>query len=167
MNDASLKSWPPHKYALETVQESGELDYGRTIVWARIEELFGYAREGETEWKFRAEWIEFCKLIKETGFSLTERGMHGEGVRVLQREEMADYVKTKEIAKANDSLRHSLMLSQVPREGLELREVKKLDHWETKSAVVGATSKVLLRKRSLPSPEMVTKSINQIAKGTE
>lgn len=154
--------WPPHRYAFQELLK-GELAYDAIIKWPRIEELVGFKREGLTEWKFRGEWFSLCALVKEAGFIFTERGMNGEGVRVMARTEMADHVRQRENAKANESLRYSLMLSKVPREDLQEREVKKLDHWETKAAVVGATAKVLLRKRNLPTPEMAVKSVKQLA----
>lgn len=156
------KVWPPHKYAFEELSK-GELRYDAVIKWERFEGLLGVKRTGVTEWKFRGEWMSLTRLVKEAGFLFTERGMHDKGVRVLSRDEMADTVRQRELGKANDSLRNSLMLSNVPRENLSLSDIKKLDHWETKAAVVGATAKVLLRKRNLPSPEMAVKSVRQLA----
>ena len=158
-----VKSWPPHKYAMEELTKSGELAYGAEIAYSRIEALFGYGRQGAQDWKFRGEWIQLCARVKEAGFLFSEAGCPPDTFRVLKREEMADAVKRRELASANASLRHSLMLANVPRKELKPHEVKKLDHWETKSAVVGATAKVLLRKRNLPSPEMAVKSLRQLA----
>lgn len=153
--------WPPHRFAFQELLK-GELDYEAVIPWERFEELLGFKREGRTEWNFRNEWIALSVLVKEAGFIFTERHMEGKGVKVMERKRMAEHVRMRENAKANESLRFSTMLSMVPREGLERLVVKKLDHWETKAAVLGATAKVLLRKRNLPTPDMAVKSVKQL-----
>lgn len=153
--------WPPHKYALAQLEKQGRIRYNEVIRWAELEKLIDSGpRE---EWAFRGQYLCLADALKQQGFLLTQRGMNDEGVRILSREEMADVIREREHNKANDSLRNSLTLSKVPRDGLEPHQVKKLDHWETKSALVGATAKVLLRKRNLPSPEMAIKSIKQIS----
>ena len=85
------------------------------------------------------------------------------GFRLLLREEMADLVRGKEHRKANDSLMRSAVLAKVPREGLTETQVAGLDHWENKAACIGMTGKALLRKRKLPSIEMVVKTIKTLA----
>ena len=157
-----IKQWPPHKYALEKLGEMGKISYGEIIEWETIEGLID--RGDRTGWAFRGEYMSMTDCLKEMGYMVTERGMNETGIRILTREEMADVVKNKELRKCNDSLRNSLMLAKVPRHELPEEEVKKLDHWETKVAVVGATSKVLLRRRNLPSPEMAVKSIKDVCK---
>lgn len=159
-NESLQPQWPPHKYAFAELVKRGRLDYGKSVTWEEIEELINLGpREG---WKFRGEYLSLCQLIKESGYLSTERGMNEAGFRILTRQEMADAVKNKELSKCNDTIRNSVMLSKVPRDGLSETESKKLDHWEEKTAVAGATAKVLLRKRSLPTPEMAIKSIRQI-----
>ena len=154
------KVWPPHKYAHEQLTKSGEVEYGNIISWKRIHELF---RSGpRDQWPFIGEWMNFTNILKLDGFVVTERGMNDKGVRILTREEMADYVRHKETNKANDSLKNSLMLSKVPTEGLSEEHIKKLGHWSDKAALVGATAKVFLRKKNLPSPEMAIKSLRSI-----
>lgn len=159
--EKNVKEWPPHKYALNELKKSEEIGYGKTISWERIESLLD--RGPRDEWPFKGEFIELCQLLKEDGFLVTQSGMDGEGVRILNREEMSANVRNKEMGKANDSLRNSLMLSKVPRDNLDLKTVKGLDHWETKTAVVGATVKVLLRKRNLPTPEAAVRSVRLLA----
>lgn len=149
---------PDHKYAFESLMTSGEADYGKIVEWERVEELFGMKGKAQTE-KFRFKYISMSGLFQDAGFLLTEGGMNGKGFRFLTREEMADKVRQRETNKANDSLRKSLTLSRVPREGLAQAEIQKLDHWEVKTAVIGATSKLLLRKRSLPSPQNVVSNL--------
>lgn len=157
-----LKKWPPSQHAFEQMKKDGVAQYGSVIKWDYICEMFGIDdREG---WPFRTEWFKLRELFEEDGFLLTEKDQNEEGFRFLDRLEMADAVKCREIKKANDSLRKSITLSKVPREKLAESEVKKLDHWEAKAALIGATSKVLLRKRSLPSPEMAIKSVNHYLK---
>lgn len=158
-----VKQWPPHKHAISVLEGNGTLAYGKFIPWTTIEQLFNCG--DRDDWAFRSEYIKFSDKLKESGFLLTECGTNGEGIRILTREEMAAAVKSRELSKANDSLRNSRMLSNVPRDGLSEATIKALDHWETKTAVVGATSKVLLRRRHLPTPEMAIKSITTSAKG--
>lgn len=150
--DGQTTPWPPHKHAFQQLHACGEVEYGNAVLWPRLEELFGMKRD-ITDWKFRGEYLAMRLCFEEAGYLLSERGMNGEGVRIMNREEMADVVRQREFTKANDSLRKSLTLSKVPRDGLADDTIRKLDHWETKLAVVGATSKLLLRKRSLPSPQ--------------
>lgn len=157
----AISEWPPHKYTLNELKKRELIKYGAEIPWDLLEKLINSGPRNE--WNFKAQYIEFSQALKEEGFMLSETKMNGLGVRILDRQEMAEVVKRNEYKKANDSLRNSLMLSQVPRAGLSPHEQKKLDHWETKTAVVGATGKVLLRKRSLPPPDMVVKSVKQLA----
>jgi hypothetical protein len=154
--------WPPSEYALEQLKEMGLINYGQQIEWAVIEKLLDSGpRE---DWPFRSQYLSLVDLLKNMGYIVTQRGMNDLGVRILSREEMAEVIKDRETAKANDSLRNSLTLSRVPRDGLKEHEVKKLDHWETKTAIVGATSKILLRKRSLPMPEKAVETVKKLSK---
>lgn len=155
-----VTAWPPHKHAFQKLCAGDEVDYGITITWARLEELFGMKRE-LGDWKFRGEYLSLRLCFEEAGYLLTERGVSETGVRIMTREEMADVVRQREFNKANDSLRKSLTLAKVPRDGLPDAEVRKLDHWETKLAVIGATAKLLLRKRSLPSPQNAVGALKQ------
>lgn len=152
--------WPPHKAAFSELESRELIFYGSQITWDLLTDLINLG--DRDDWRFRGEYLELCQKLKEEGFMATERGMNGTGIRLLTREEMAGAVKRREHAKANSSIRNSIMLSQVPRGGLPEERAKALDHWEAKSALVGATTKMLLRRRSLPSPEMQIKSINQI-----
>ena len=161
------RSWPPHKDAYRMLTEMGLVAYGCTVTWAQLEPLFGIKREVSASTRFSpflAAWLELKQLYEGDGFLLTERGMNGEGFRVLERQEMAEAVKVRELRKADDSLRKSLVLSQVPRDGLKHDEVKKLDHWEAMTAIVGASAKWFLRRRSLPSPESTASSLSNILK---
>lgn len=155
------KQWPPHKYALAELKTRELVKYGSEIPWELIEELFDSGPR--SEWPFRTQYMKLCEALKDEGFWPSEARMNGLGIRLLNREEMADRVKAEHVKAANASLNQSLMLSKVPRENLSYAEVKKLDHWETKAAVIGATAKVLLRRRSLPTPTNVIKSITQLA----
>ena len=159
MESETSTVWPPHKYALQKLKETEKLAYGQIITWELLQSLIN--RGPIDEWPFRGEYMELCRLAKEEGFLLSQTSTNGEGVRVLSREEMATAVHNREASKANDSLRNSLMLSRVPKDGLSEKEVRKIEHWETKAAIIGAASKHLLKKRSLPSPEMVIKSLRQ------
>jgi len=115
------------------------------------------------EWKFISQYMSLVDQLKLHGYIVTQKGVHDTGIRILNREEMAEVVKEREYKKANDSVRNSLTLSKVPRTDLETHEVKKLDHWETKSALIGATVKVLARKRNLPTPSKVVESIKKLS----
>lgn len=152
---------PPERHAFETLVASGELTFGKQILWGRLSTLFGEPYNPES-WKWRGRYLSFVKLAKGSGFFITEDSMQQKGVRVRLREEVAEHVRTRENRKANDSLFTSLAVAAIPREGLKSEEVKALDHWEMKSAVVGATAKLLLRRRSLPDPRNTAKTINQI-----
>jgi len=151
--------WPPYKYALRMLEERGRLQYGSVIDWDELEKLIN--RGPRNFWPFRNQYVSLCAELKKMGFISTERGMNDRGIRILERLEMADYIRQKETQKANNSLLMSLSLSKVPRDGLKENEAKKLDHWETKTAVIGATSKVLLRKRTLPAPQKVIETVKQ------
>jgi len=151
--------WPPSKYALERLMEENRISYGAFISFEDIEKLFNVGDRTST--KFIFQMIEFRSLLKWEGFAVTERDTK-DGIRILDREEMADHVRRKESSKANNSIRNSLMLSKVPREGMKEEDVKSLDHWENKSAVLGAVTKNLIRKRNLPNPETAVKSVRQI-----
>ena len=154
-----LTTWPPSKFAFEQMTAAGEVKYGASITWKRIEELFKITdRDG---WPFRGEWFALRGMFEDAGLFVTEAKMNDIGFRFLDRVEMADAVRHRESKKSDDSLRKSLALSKVPRGGLAEHEVKKIDHWEAKAALIGATSKVLLRKRSLPSPEMAIRSVKE------
>jgi len=157
-----LKTWPPSKFAFEQMQAAGEVKYGLAIPWERIEELFGI--NDRESWPFRGEWFALRGMFEEAGLFVTEAKMNDIGFRFLDRVEMADAVRNRENKKSDDSLRKSLALSKVPRDGLAENDVKKIDHWEAKAALIGATSKVLLRKRSLPSPEMAIRSVKEYLK---
>lgn len=154
------EQWPPHKAAFAKLTEEGLISYGSQISWEKLTDLINMG--DRDDWRFRGEYLNLCQRLKEEGFLSTERGMNDMGIRLLTREEMAIAVKNRELSKATDSIRNSLMLSNVPRDDMAEEKVKALDHWEEKSALIGATSKVLLRKRNLPSPEMAVKSIQQI-----
>ncbi len=154
----TLASWPPSKAAFEDLKE--RFEYGLIVRWEELEEFF--ETEHRDNWDFRTHWLNLIRLIETEGFFVTERGQAGKGFRFLNRREMADHVKARENKKAHDSMRKSLCLSKIPREGLSELEAKKIDHWENKSAVLAATAMAILRKRELPSPEMMTKSVRQI-----
>lgn len=152
--------WPPNRHAFDQLREMGKVGYGESVSFDVLIDLFKVGSD-LTSWKFRGEYLALRQLFEEHGFLVTERGMNGNGFRVLNREEMADLVRQRETNKANDSLRKSLTLSLVPRDGMAEVDARKIDHWETKAAVIGATSKLLLRKRSLPQPDQAVKSIRQ------
>lgn len=157
-NEAQV--WPPSKHAYSVLMEGGEIDYGKEIPWKRIEELLDLDCSRD-DWRFRGEYLNLRMMLEADGYLVTERGMDSAGLRILTREEMADKIRQREFSKANDSLRKSLTLAMVPREGMSSADVKKLDHWETKTAVIGATHKMLLRRRSLPAPQ---NAINELKK---
>ena len=152
---------PAWRHAFDVLHERGRIDYGIVIKWPELLDVMQLKREQMDSWAFRSEWLAFRDVCQsEDGLLITERGMNDEGFRFLSREEMADHVKTREIKKANDSLRKSVCLGRVPRDGLDDDQVKKLDHWENKVAFVGAVQKTLLRKRNLlGKPSDVVKRI--------
>lgn len=154
------KKYPPYKHAIAELENRGLLKYGSRIKWEIMQELIGV--NDRESWAFRGQMLELSAKLKEDGFLTTEKNMNGEGIRIQSREEMADSVRNREMAKANDSMRNSIMLSNVPREKMDEKDIAKLDHWEEKSALMGATSKMLLSKRKLPSPELVIKSVKEI-----
>lgn len=157
------KSYPSEQEAFKQIMSV--IEYGATFQWPTVCDWMGFdvsVVELPRTWEFNQPWMKLVKLLEHEGYFLTERGMNGKGFRILERTEMAEYVKNKELRAANQSLENSLCLSKVPRDGLNDSDLKKLDHWEEKSALVGATAKVLLRKRNLPSPEMTIKSIKQM-----
>lgn len=163
MDPQNTTAWPPEKEAHQKIMQV--IDYGKSFEWDEVCQWFGLDRqtaEVPRGWDFNQPWMKLRELLALEGFDLTERGMHGKGFRVLERAEMADAEKGRMIGESNKRLLASLKLSKVPREGLQESESKKLDHWEEKSALIGATYKTLLRKRNLPSPEMVIKSIQQM-----
>ena len=160
-NGQDVSVWPPHKHAFEQLED--KLEYGAQFKWDEICELLGIDQSRRTEWTFLNEWFALKELIQMEGFFASERGMRGVGVRLLLREEMASLVRSKEKRKANDSLMRSVVLSKVPRDGLNETHVSSLDHWENKAACIGATAKALIRKRKLPPIEMITKTIKELA----
>ena len=160
-NGRDTSTWPPHKHAFEQLEN--RLEYGAQFKWLEVCELLGIEENRRAEWAFRNEWVALKSLIQKEGFFPTERGMGQVGFRLLLREEMADLVRGKEHRKANDSLMRSAVLAKVPREGLTETQVAGLDHWENKAACIGMTGKALLRKRKLPSIEMVVKTIKTLA----
>ena len=62
---------------------------------------------------------------------------------------------------ANDALRDSITLAQVPRLGLSPEEQGKLDRMEVMAAFVGAVMKNLLRRRRLPWTEEEARRVAQ------
>ena len=163
MNGENAKAYPPEVEAYRQLKT--QIDYGAEFMWKDVLQWMGLpptAAEAPRGWDFNDPWMKLSKMLESDGYLVTERGMNAKGFRVMQRLEMADYIKSNQYRAANKSLEASLCLSRVPREGLEKHEVKKLDHWEEKTALIGATGKVLLRKKNLPSPEMVVKSIKQV-----
>ena len=161
MTDEETKVWPPHKHAFEQLED--RLEYGAQFKWTDVCELLGIPLEKRETWTFLQEWFALKNLIQNEGFFPSERGMRGVGFRLLLREEMAALVRAKEHRKADDSLMRSAILAKVPRDGLDETQVAALDHWENKSACLGATGKAILRKRKLPPIEMVIKTIKQLA----
>ena len=155
-----VSTWPPHKHAFEQLDD--RLEYGAQFKWDEVCRLLGMDENNRTEWAFLREGFALKGRIQKEGFFPSERGMGGVGFRLLLREEMAKLVRGKEHRKANDSLMRSAVLSKVPRDGLSEADVSSLDHWENKAACIGATGKALLRKRKLPSIEMITKSIKEL-----
>ena len=156
-----VSTWPPHKHAFEQLEE--QLEYGAQFKWKDVCELMGMDENKRTEWAFLNEGFALKGLIQKEGFFPSERGMGGVGIRLLLREEMAKLVRGKEHRKATDSLMRSSDLSKVPRDVLSDVDVASLDHWENKAACIGMAGKALLRKRKLPSIEMITKSIKELA----
>ena len=161
MSEENIKSWPPHKYALEQLQQQGYVAYGAAIPMRLLVDLIDMG-EPDT-WQFRGEYLELSKALKNMGYVPTEAGQEGKGIRILTREEMAEWAKRKEHRKAQDSIRNSSTLSHVPREGLTMEQAKELEHWEQKSALLGASATVLLRRKELPSPEMTVKALRDLA----
>lgn len=159
--DDETKVWPPHKHAFEQLVE--QLGYGAQFKWEEVCELLGVDLNKRHEWKFLQEWFALKNLIQNEGYFPSERGMGGVGFRLLLREEMSELVRAKEHRKARDSLMRSAVLAKVPRDGLTEAQVASLDHWENKAACIGITGKSLLRKRKLPSIEMITKTIKELA----
>ena len=155
--------WPPESHAYKELSKL--VDYGATLQWDLICEALGFGVEASLlprSWEFNKAWFKLVDMFKRDGFMVTEAGMHQKGIRVLGREEMAGAVAKIQNREANNTLKRSATLSKVPRDGMEETEVKSLDHWEEKTAVLGLTQKHLIRRRTLPSPEMFVKSVNQI-----
>lgn len=157
------KAYPAEREAFMHIMD--RIEYGATFEWDDVCAWMGLPVEAANlprEWEFNQPWLRLSKMLESEGFFSTERGMNGSGFRILTREEMAHHVKCRELRSANVSLSNSVVLGKVPRDGMSDSDIKKLDHWEEKSALIGATAKVLLRKRNLPSPEMVIRSVKQI-----
>lgn len=157
----NLTEWPPYKNAINQLQKLGLIKYGAEISWQLLEELIDM---GDREsWRFKSQFIILTAQLKNMGFMLSQKGLNGTGVRILKREEMADLVNRREFYKAHDTLRNSQMLSEVPRDDMAESDIKKLDHWEHKTAILGATAIAILRRRKLPPADMAVKSIRQLA----
>lgn len=157
---------PLHPEMFETLNSAGRMRYGAAFKWDEILPMLKMSMADLDSWGFREEWIPFRQMcMDELGLIATERGMDGTGFRFLDRDEMASYVCNKEMRKARDSIRNSVCLSMVPRDGLDAQNQRKLDHWEAKSAFVGAVSQALLRKRKLiGDPKRVVKRIGDCMK---
>ena len=82
---------PVEKHVFEKLE--GAIDYGDVINWHIIEEIADMTRlvHGIVEPKFAFMWMQVSLMLEGKGYFSTERGMNGEGFRVLQREEVASH----------------------------------------------------------------------------
>ena len=80
---------PVEKHVFEQLEDS--IDYGEVIKWHIIEEIADMPRlvHGIVDPKFAFMWMQVSQMLEGKGFFTTERGLNGEGFRVLQREEVA------------------------------------------------------------------------------
>lgn len=157
-----LKLDPPWRNAVVELEDSGELDYGKEIRWSRLEELFGIPKNHQ---RFPFELMGFRTAIKKLGFWATERGMKEVGIRIKTRREMAPDAIARERRKAHESINHGVMLDRVPVEGMADGDVKQLHHASLKCVVTGQAQLELLRRKVLPPPETVTKSLREACGG--
>jgi len=160
-DDHETSVWPPHRHAFEQLEE--RLGYGEQFTWHEVCDLLEINPAKRDSWVFLQEWLGLKHAIENEGFLVTERGMNGKGFRLLLREEMAARVRASENRKADDSIRKSFVLSQVPRDDLAPEDAAALDHWENKAAILGAAGKTLIRKRKVPPIEMMIKSIKALS----
>jgi hypothetical protein len=162
-NNNTVRPLPLWRRTLEAMVERGEIKYGAHFLWPVLEKEW---RSTHDKWAFREEFIGLCYELKSMGFMVSERGMHGEGWRIMLREEMADHVKSIEYRKAHHTLHNSLSLASVDKGGMSVENSDRIDFWQKKTAFLGAQMLHLLRQRGLPqSPDMKEKSIKQIANG--
>jgi hypothetical protein len=165
VNEVAATQWPPYRHAYAELHSGGEVDYGLLIQWDRLLKLFNLPGGTRDSWKFRGQWFKLKDALEQDGYMLTEAGTSGRGIRILTREEMAPIIKARESRKAGDSLRKAEILGKVPRAGLDPETASNLDHWQLKTALLGATARTLMRRRVLPSPETFTPSLRQIHGG--
>jgi hypothetical protein len=143
---------PLYPHVFVEMAEEGLLDYGCTVEWIYLEEKLRVSpadrKAGAGAWL--REWLPLRQLFEtDRGLMVTEAGLKGTGFRFYKREEMADEIARREKKKARDTIRKSVCLSMVPRENLPEAEQKKLDHWENKTAWIGAFNLEMLRKRKV------------------
>lgn len=167
-----FKRDPAYLYAIDQLAETGELDYGKEIHWERLEELIGMKRTivksgiKQSNMEFTFQMVAFRNEIKISGYMATQSGMNDIGIRILTRKEMAPKVLAREHRKANESIHHGVMLDRVPTEGLDENEIRKIKHTSLRCVVTGQAQKEILRSRSLPSPETMTKSLREVCGGS-
>lgn len=159
MSDQAVRL-PLWQAAVEQLESSNQIAYGSLIEWETLVKCFAAQRDS---WEFRQEYFGMVEFLNSRGFILSERGTNGRGVRILERFEMAEWVRSQEYQKAHRSIKNALILGSVDRSGLPDEESAKLDYWQSKAAVNGIESLRRLNDPQLPAtPEMPIKSIAQI-----
>lgn len=159
------KKLPLYESFIEHLEEQGQLRYGQHIEWGIFCSYFRIEKPPAEGWEEGlGEYISFCDAMAHRGFKVTTRGLKGAGFRIMDRHEMAERVRDDIRAKANLVLRDSIMLSQVPRDGLDDKNIRELDHMETKASYIGAEMKRMLLRRRL---EDLRKKQDQLTNGKQ
>lgn len=155
----NIKRLPLWRDAVEDLEQAGMLSHGSVIPRKWFESAF--AAESDSM-PFTREMIPFRKALRERGFILTQRGMNGD-YRICAREEMAEIVRAEEFRKAHRSALNAACLGAVDTSEMDEIEVKKLKHWEERAGLNAAIQLHILRRKTLPTPEMAIKSLKQIS----
>lgn len=157
-----LPLWQAYADELMTRVDFG---YGSTLPFAELEKALRCSRE-TAEMNFAL--IGLNDFLRTKGFLLTRKGMRGEGLRVADKAEMAEIVRSQEWQKVKHSAKNAVTLGVVDTSDLSPEHAQRHQHWAKKAAIVAAAGHAALSMRKLPdSPEVTTKSLRQAMKQPE
>lgn len=156
------RKYPVEKHVFEQLEDA--IDYGEVVKWHIIEEIADMPRlvHGIVDPKFAFMWMQVSQMLEGRGFFTTERGMNGEGFRVLQREEVASHNDKKVKQDIKQWERRVVGMSCVSRDGMSHDEQRKLDHIQNKVVMMAEVNKHLMRKRNLPMPGKALEAVKSL-----
>lgn len=158
-NIESISKLPLWKSAVETASDLGMLSYGGFIPYEWLEDQLHERRDGP---KFNFEKIQFCAALKKLGYIASERGTRGKGLRILEKDQMADHVRKAELAKIKQTFNNANCLGAVDTSDMKPIERDKVEFWERKANLIGMAALSMMRRKKLPEPNMVVQSLKQL-----